>query len=496
MNLIYFIGRFHVLALHLPIGILAMAIGVEVYGRLRKTDRFDKATDVLWIAGACSALLTVVLGLMHAAELGADQPGVIAHRNAGVALLLISVVAAAMRVSWWRAYQRLWPAGVATTAGLLIVTGHLGGNLTHGETYLVEYGPAPLRRLAGLSDPPVKVSKLEDGDLFANVVNPSLQQRCSTCHNNSKRSGEFSVISYESIMKGGENGAVIVSGDPEQSDLFRRVSLAHDDDEFMPKDGKTPLSDDQVKAIRWWIQAGAPKKASLALLQPPADVRPAILRSLGLASEDAKAPSGAEMALTEGTREADESLPALNVDTAAPELIVDAEQRGFVVRPIAMANPLLDVSITPNHRIANDDLAVLERLSTQVVQLDLTGAGLKDSDLAAVAKFTNVERLRLSKNDITDAGLGKLTGLERLESISLTETKVTPRGIVRLADLPNVRTIYIWRPDVAVANQSIERGARRVQVIAQMPRAAPGKIARTTDEQLAALDKLLSGEIN
>lgn len=497
MNLIYFLGRFHVLALHLPIGILVMAIGMEIYTRVSRTDRFDKATDFLWIAGASSALLTVVLGLMHAVEVGADQPGVIAHRNAGLTLFVISVVVAAMRLRWASGYRRLWPAGAALTSVFLIVTGHLGGNLTHGEAYLVEYGPAPLRKLAGVSDAPAKVTRFEDGDLFTNVVNPALQTRCSTCHNNSKRSGKFSVATYEDIMKGGEDGVVIVGGESSKSELFRRISLTHDEKDFMPKEGKTPLSDDQVKAIGWWIQAGAPKRASLAKLQPPADVRPGLLRILGLASGPAAEPSGRDVAATSDVAgNADQPLPPLDVAAAAPALIADAEQRGFVVRPLALKDSLLDVSTTPNHRIGADDLAALMRLSTQIVQLDLTGAGLKDSDLAAVAKFTNVERLRLTNNEITDVGLTHLTALRRLQNISLSETKVTPRGALGLAELPHIKTIYLWRPDVNAASHEIVRGGRRVQVVAQMPKAAPGQIARTTDEQLAALDKLLSGETN
>ena len=38
----------------------------------------------------------------------------------------------------------------------------------------------------------------------------------------------------------------------------RRISLDPNDDEFMPAEGKTPLTDQQVQIIRWWIEARAP----------------------------------------------------------------------------------------------------------------------------------------------------------------------------------------------------------------------------------------------
>ena len=63
-------------------------------------------------------------------------------------------------------------------------------------------------------------------------------------------------------MKGGTNGPVIKPGNSAGSDLFRRVSLAPSAKDFMPKDGKTPLNGNEVAAIGWWIEQGAPRSAA------------------------------------------------------------------------------------------------------------------------------------------------------------------------------------------------------------------------------------------
>jgi hypothetical protein len=59
---------------------------------------------------------------------------------------------------------------------------------------------------------------------------------------------------------------VITAGRPEVSEVIRRVSLPEDDEEFMPAEGKTPLTEAQVRIIEWWIQVGAPTGTSIGAL--------------------------------------------------------------------------------------------------------------------------------------------------------------------------------------------------------------------------------------
>ena len=58
-------------------------------------------------------------------------------------------------------------------------------------------------------------------------------------------------------MRGGKDGPVVRAGNVQDSDLFRRITLPAGHDDFMPKEGKRPLSSDQVKLIELWIDAGA-----------------------------------------------------------------------------------------------------------------------------------------------------------------------------------------------------------------------------------------------
>ncbi len=98
MQFIWFLGRFHVLILHLPLGILTLAVALEILVRFRPFKSLESAVAPAWIAGALSALATVALGFMHATEDSfEDMDAVEAHGWAGVTLAAVTCVIAILR---------------------------------------------------------------------------------------------------------------------------------------------------------------------------------------------------------------------------------------------------------------------------------------------------------------------------------------------------------------------------------------------------------------
>ena len=79
----------------------------------------------------------------------------------------------------------------------------------------------------------------------------SLLKKCSGCHGSSGQKG-VNLTSYASIMSGGEEGALVVPGNPEQSLLVTAQSQAKP--HFMQ------LSASELQTIIDWIKAGAPEK--------------------------------------------------------------------------------------------------------------------------------------------------------------------------------------------------------------------------------------------
>ncbi|HEY8519519.1 MAG TPA: c-type cytochrome domain-containing protein [Gammaproteobacteria bacterium] len=285
MEFLYFLGRFHVLVLHLPIGIIVAIVCLEWLARKEKYQHLRGALPFLWGACAVSALVTVLLGYMHFAEGGFEGSSGNQHRLFGTLFAVLTTAVALLRVSPFAGnYAPLFlPASVVLLL-IVSITGHYGGNLTHGSTYLIEYAPQPLRALAGLPPRRPPVTNLAAADPFEDVVAPMFQQRCGSCHNSDKRQGELDLTSYQAAMRGGETGRVIAAGRPEVSELLRRITLPHDDEEFMPAEGKTPLTDRQVRIIEWWIAAGAVTGTPIGQLDVPPEIEALLRAELGLES--------------------------------------------------------------------------------------------------------------------------------------------------------------------------------------------------------------------
>ena len=83
MDFVYFLGRFHVLVLHLPIGIIFALFILEYLSRKQQFRYLEAASPFLWGAMALSALVTVLLGLMHYAEGAFTGPSAEQHRFLG-----------------------------------------------------------------------------------------------------------------------------------------------------------------------------------------------------------------------------------------------------------------------------------------------------------------------------------------------------------------------------------------------------------------------------
>jgi uncharacterized membrane protein len=281
-DFIFFLGRFHVLVLHLPIGMIVALFVLEYLSRKQRYGYLVAASPYLWVATAVSAIVTVALGFMHFAEGSFTGSSGELHRFYGTVVAAVATLVALLRVGKFAAsYKPLFFPASLVLLVLVSITGHYGGNLTHGSTYLVEYAPQPLRSLAGLA-PRRTITSVSTADPFADVIGPMFVERCASCHNEDKQESELVLTTYAGVMRGGESGRVVVAGNTELSELLRRITLPHDDDEFMPAEGKTPLTPEQVEIVRWWIAAGAPNGGTIGALDVPPEMRETMSRELGV----------------------------------------------------------------------------------------------------------------------------------------------------------------------------------------------------------------------
>jgi hypothetical protein len=104
--------------------------------------------------------------------------------------------------------------------------------------------------------------------MFAGQIRPILAARCYGCHGPDVQQNGLRLDSLEALLKGSANGPILVPGQADQSRLTHRLTALERPQ--MPYGGP-PLSDDQIKQIRTWINAGAPGPDST---EPVAAVHP------------------------------------------------------------------------------------------------------------------------------------------------------------------------------------------------------------------------------
>ncbi|MCA9036465.1 MAG: c-type cytochrome, partial [Planctomycetaceae bacterium] len=119
---------------------------------------------------------------------------------------------------------------------------------------------------------------------FASEVLPILQRRCLECHGPDAREGGFRLTSRDDLLLRNDSGEPsIVSGKSRASELVRRIRSG--DEDRMPPEGDR-LTDEQIRMIEQWIDAGAewnvessPSPVHWAYVAPqkadiPSDVHP------------------------------------------------------------------------------------------------------------------------------------------------------------------------------------------------------------------------------
>jgi len=424
-----FLGRFHPSFVHLPIGMLVLVVFLELGGTTRPALR-EAASFVLQLAFA-TGVIAVLFGLLLAYGGGVTGSIVTRHMWGGIALLIELLVCITVRPDWTSGQlQRVYPALLALSLLTLTWTAHQGGSLTHGSGYLTRYMPGPLKiffpSASGASDAAYV------GSAYLRYIHPILDAKCVACHGVNKVQGRLRLDFYDLLMKGGSDGAAIQPRNPDRSLLLERVTLSPSDRHFMPADGRTPLTPDEISALRAWILAGAsPTAASIPGIGKAGENRDLPLQ-----------PVGDYSALMNEIRQTQRSEGAKLVPVSA------TPSDGLILRTIDVASNFDD-----------RQLARFERFAPYIVEAELARTAVTDASFDTLSKFTNLRALHLEGTAVTGQGLAKLSSLSQLTYLNLSGTKITPGALAPLKAMPNLRHVYLFdtlaEPGSAATNSSL-----------------------------------------
>ena len=418
-----FVGRFHPLLVHLPIGILILALIAEGIGQ-RHLVRFAL------LLGAWSAIAAGAAGVLLADWGSYDPVLLLWHRGLGLVIPVLAVL------TYWLnsrrgdrepQSRRHYQLSAGSLLVAVIIGGHLGGSLSRGAGYLTRHLPASLRMVAGLPGEE-EITRLAVGNpdttpVYGALIQPILTARCGSCHNADRKKGGLVLTNAAGLVAGGRQGKVIVPGRADESELLIRLSLPPGHTDAMPPDHSIPIA--EAELLRWWIDQGASTDVMLSAIERPASVR----RTLAAYGLD-DLPMGIF------------ALPLRAADTAA---VAQARRTGLIVQPLAGSVSYLSISAASlPSGWGGAELESLRSLAANVAWVDLARTAVGDSALALLGTMKHLTRLRLSQTRVTDIGLEQLRQLSYLEYLNLVDTDVTDRGLRALEGLSRLRAIYLW----------------------------------------------------
>jgi uncharacterized membrane protein len=285
------LGRLHPLVVHFPIGILILAFFLELFTFGGK--RLELRAGIRWMVytGAGTAVIAAIVGLMLAYGGNYPETTVSNHRWTGIATVFLALLAAWLLFRAEKSSRNLdltlYRIALGLSVLLLTVAGHYGASLTHGDDYITSVLPWNYETLSR-GEPNALLTELiehrEIGPLeepHLNKLNRGVRQifahSCYRCHSSDQDAeGGLLLDSREGVMAGGDGGPIIVPGEPDDSELIRRLLLPSSHDDVMPQRGRS-LYAEEVELIRLWIELGAHwpdedigifREAELALEKP------------------------------------------------------------------------------------------------------------------------------------------------------------------------------------------------------------------------------------
>lgn len=422
-----FLGRFHPLVVHLPIGFLLLAVLLEFW----PSDRMRPAIRVAWALGTLSALVAALLGWLLASGGDYTGPALTWHRWLGVGVAVLAIAGIWLTRNggqWAKAY------GVATVIALS-VAGHQGGNLTHGPDYLLQHAPEAVQRVAGYG---VDSSQLVDWttvspdsiNLYANLLQPVINNKCARCHNEQKQNGGLRMDEAHHLFAGGDGGMIFTAGEPVKSEWVRRVTLPRSHEKSMPPQGEV-MTYTEIELLRYWISTGADTSAQLIADEVPEDIKMLLQRDYGL-----------------------DLSPKLFVETVKAPLLSNEIRNGlrslnWTLNDLAPGGPALEAKATAGKIVDADALAELAKAAPQqITTLSLDRQPLDDEALSVLPAFENLNRLRLNGTQVTSQTLAQLNQLDHLESLNLFNTQVGDEIFTHLQDFRALRRLYLWQTQV------------------------------------------------
>ena len=365
-EIIKYLGNFHPVVLHLPIGAFLFTFLLFISQKYLKSN-FDPAVRMGLLFSFITSIITSIFGyILH---LNGDYDIVLVDRHMWLAIATTILIGFVLYLhKRQKPYNHVLSSFVFATV-LLTITGHNGGSLTHGKDYL---------KLPDF-EKEISIVSYDSIHVFNQVISPILDSKCVKCHNTGKSKGNLMLSSIDKILLGGEKGQIIKSNSSVDSRLYTYLNLPIDDEMHMPPDGNSQLNDNEKELIKLWIDEGAD------------------FYNFRKISDD------------NFSKEILSFLPKeiASVDPPNRNDLIKLIENEFRIERISTENNFIDIKYQ-GKSFKQSYLRLLSKVSDNIKRLDLSFVDLSSIDISRVDNFDNLTYLNLNNTKLTTKKLKKL----------------------------------------------------------------------------------------
>ena len=426
-TIINFIGHFHPILVHLPIGILLFAIVLQLLSKWEKFNQLSNALPFAYLLGAVSAVFSCLTGLALANNGDYDAELIFKHQWLGISVALFSLTGYYFIKKNKTAYVK-WLSYLLLL--LIILTGHLGGTLTHGEGYLTT-GVSKDKGALIKNDKPI-ITNAQEALVYKDIIQPILKDKCYGCHSNIKQKGKLRLDEKAWILKGGEDGIIIHAGEAMNSVLYKNILLDPVDEKHMPPKGKPQITDQERMLLEWWINTGASFDKKVKEL-PQTNSIPNIL--LVLQNNNA---NKVEVL----------SIPEKELAPADEKAINGLKNKGVTIVNVALNSNYLNANFITLSHTSDTIHDLIGEIKKNLVWIKMPGMQFTDALSEAIAGCTSLTKLSINNTNITDWQLAELNSLNELQYLNLVNTKITLAGLLKLSNLKKLSQLYLGQTSI------------------------------------------------
>lgn len=416
-----FVGRLHPLIIHFPIALLLMAFAFEVLARRSRFIELKAAVLPTLLVGWVGAVFSVLTGIVLSGEGGYEDVPLAYHRWAGIATAAVSTLVVLAK---WRFSSRkpLIMVLFITLTLLVVIAGHLGASLTHGEDFLTEYAPWNKHEEKPFELP--DIANLDEAVMYTDIVRPLLEQRCYACHSAKRQKGDLRLDSEEFLKRGGKHGDLLTRG---SSELHDRITLPLEAEHHMPPNEREQPSSAELELLIAWLEEGSDFNTKVSSMSGAIRIKTYwnVLK----------------------TAPVENWLPTADINAGDSKAMESLKSAGVLVLPVARNSNYLMVNFV-NTNSATGVTEALVKLDKQIVDLRAEDMAVSDSLLTALGRLSNLRRLSLNNSEFDEQGLQPLFRLPELRYFNLVGTSVSDATLLKLNEMKNIRKVYLYNTRV------------------------------------------------